>query len=152
MLGVAVIVAAVLAFHVWSDPLAYATVLLLVWAAIRFRIRGVSTAALVMAVIADWAIARMTGPLVDLGQSTSTTVLILQMFVGVSLLGLLFLAAALDERDIADAHRRGADRPVPSHVRHDPGRDGADDARRCDPRCQPCVVRDVAPAAQGAAR
>ena len=30
------------------------------------------------------------------------------MFVAVSLLGLLFLAAALDERDLADAHRRVA--------------------------------------------
>ncbi len=106
ILGAAVLVAGVLAFHVWSDPLAYASVLLLVWAAIRFRLRGVSTAALAMAAIADWSIARKTGPLIDLGHSPSATVLILQMFVAVSLLGLLFLAAALDERDLADAHRR----------------------------------------------
>jgi two-component system, cell cycle sensor histidine kinase and response regulator CckA len=106
ILGASVVVAGVLAFRVWSDPLAYAIVLLLVWAAIRFRVRGVSTAALVMAAIADWSIARGTGPLVDIGQSPRATLLILQTFVAVSLLALLFLAAALDERDFADAHRR----------------------------------------------
>jgi PAS domain S-box-containing protein len=108
VLGVGVVVAAVLAFHVWADPLAYTTVLLLVWAAIRFRLRGVSTTALVMAVIADWGVARATGPVVELGLPRDTTVLVLQMFVAVTLLGLLFLAAALDERDLADLHRRSA--------------------------------------------
>ena len=106
VLGVAVLAAGWLAFHEWDDPLAYATLLLLVWAAIRFRVRGVSTAALAVVAIADWSIARGAGPLVEIGQSTVATVLILQTFAAVSLLALLFLAAALDERDIADAHRR----------------------------------------------
>jgi PAS domain S-box-containing protein len=107
-LGAAVLVLGVLALHVWSDPLAYVSVLLLVWAAVRFRVRGVSTAALAMVLIADWAIARMTGPFVVTGQSEPTTLLVFQAFAMVTVVTLLLLAAALDERDLARAQRQVA--------------------------------------------
>ena len=126
--------------------------LLLVWAAIRFRLRGVSTAALAMAAIADWSIARMTGPLVDLGHSPSATVLILQMFVAVSLLGLLFLAAALDERDLADAHRRIATDQFRRTFDTTPVGMALTHARRRDHRSQPRPLRDAARLSQGADR
>jgi PAS domain S-box-containing protein len=105
-LAVAVIVLGVLALHVWSDPLAYSSVLLLVWAALRFRIRGLSTAALAMVLIADWAVARRTGPFFVSGQSWPTTLLVFQVFAMVSVLALLLLAAALDERDLANTQRQ----------------------------------------------
>ena len=108
VLGLAVALSAVLAFREWSDPRGYVVVLLLVWAAVRFRLPGVSTAALVMVAIADWGVARHAGPLVPAGQVTSATILQLQVFVAASVLALLLLAAALDERDVADAGRRVA--------------------------------------------
>jgi PAS domain S-box-containing protein len=108
VLAATVLAAAVLAFNVWSDPLAYGAVVLLVWAAIRFRLRGVATGALVMALVADWSITRGDGPLTDIGQSPRSTLLIFQTFAAVSFLAFLFLAAALDQRDRAAAHRRVA--------------------------------------------
>ena len=104
-LGVAVVCLGVLAFRVSSDPRSYVVVLVLVWAALRFRLRGVSTASLAMVAIADWAVARHAGPLVQPGQPIDATLLAFQAFAATGLLSLLFLAAALDERDVADARR-----------------------------------------------
>ena len=106
ILGLSIASAGVVAFRVSSDPMAYATVVLLVWAAIRFRLRGVSTAALAIAGIAEWATARGIGPLVAADQSPRASVLVLQTFVAVTVAALLFLAAALDERDLAMANRQ----------------------------------------------
>ena len=102
-LAVVVVSLAVLAFRYSSDPRGYVVVLTLVWAAIRFRLRGVSMAALAMVAIADWGVARHAGPLVGVGESAHLTLLTFQTFAVTGLLSLLFLAVALDERDTWDA-------------------------------------------------
>jgi two-component system cell cycle sensor histidine kinase/response regulator CckA len=105
ILGVAVVCLGVFAFRVSSDPRSSFVVLILIWAAIRFRLRGVSTAVLAMVAIADWAVARHAGPLVQVGESTHATLLTFQTFAAAGLLAFLVVAAALDERDMADARR-----------------------------------------------
>jgi len=106
VLGVAVCAGSILAFRVSSDPRSFVVVLVLVWAATRFRLRGVSTAALAMAAMADWSVARQVGPFgTGAGNTTATTLATFQSFAGVAVCGLFFLAAALDERDVAEAHR-----------------------------------------------
>jgi PAS domain S-box-containing protein len=105
VLGLAVVGLGILALRVSSDPRSYVVVLVLVWAAIRFRLRGVATAALALVAIGDWAVARHTGPLVHVGQSAEATILAFQAFAGTALLSLLLLAAALDERDVTEARR-----------------------------------------------
>jgi PAS domain S-box-containing protein len=107
-LASAVVGVTFLAFRLWADPLAYAAVLLLVWAALRFGVRGVAGAALAMVAIADWATARGTGPFAGAASSADERMLLLQVFVAVTALAVLSLAVALEERDVAELGRRVA--------------------------------------------
>ncbi len=109
LLGLAVIGTSVLALGRWGDPLAYSATLLLVWAALRFGARGVALSGLVMVMASDWAAARMTGPFTGISSSPESGVLVLQVFIAVTLVAMLGLALALDERDAAEANNWIAD-------------------------------------------
>src|SRR5207244_1002109 len=103
----AVVGVTILAFRLWADPLAYAAVLLLVWAALRFGVRGVAGAALAMVAIADWATARGTGPFAGAASSSDDRTLLLQVFVAGRSLAVMRLAVALEGRDLAAGRRGG---------------------------------------------
>lgn len=107
LLGCCTITAAVAVFGVSSDPRS-AVVLpaLLLWAAVRFRMRGVSSTLVAMLALADWAVARGAGPFPGITDRVPPDVLTLQALAVAALLTLLLLAAALDERDVADARRQ----------------------------------------------
>jgi PAS domain S-box-containing protein len=104
LFGVAVVLVSAFALGRWDDPLAFASVSLLAWGALRFGPRGVAIAGFVMAGVATWALARGTGPFTDL-TDPSESILVLQMFVAVTLVPMLGFAVALDERDAAEAAR-----------------------------------------------
>jgi PAS domain S-box-containing protein len=106
-LALAVVVVSAFALGRWDDPLAYSAVVLLGWAALRFGPPGVALSGLVMAGVATWAAARGTGPFTAIADPTES-VLVLQMFVAVTLVPMLGLALALDERDDAEAARWAA--------------------------------------------
>jgi PAS domain S-box-containing protein len=103
-LALAVLASSVLMVARWDDPLAYASVLVLAWAALRYGPAGVALSGLVMVGAADWAAARHTGPFTGMAGGDER-VLVLQMFIAVALLSVLALALALDERDQAEQQR-----------------------------------------------
>jgi two-component system, cell cycle sensor histidine kinase and response regulator CckA len=105
VLAVAVLASSVLMVARWDDPLAYTSVLVLGWAALRYGPAGVAIAGFVMVGAAEWAAARQTGPFTATAGGAGERVLVLQMFVAVALLSMLALALALDERDSADERR-----------------------------------------------
>ena len=72
---------------------------LLIWAALRFRLRGASAATFVISVIAIWATARGRGPFVHARLATS--LLFLQAFMAMVSITTLMLAVAAAERDRA---------------------------------------------------
>jgi PAS domain S-box-containing protein len=104
-LAAAFAAAAVLAIGHWGDPLAFVSVLLLVWAAVRFGTRAVALGGLVLVAAADWALARGSGPFASGMDSLDGAVLVLQAFFSVTMLAMLGFATALEERDGAEAQR-----------------------------------------------
>ena len=104
-LGLAVAVSAVLAIAHWGDPLAFVSVVLLVWAALRFGSRAVALAGLVLLAAADWALARGSGPFAATLDSLDGAVLVVQAFFAVTMLTMLGFSTALEERDGAEAQR-----------------------------------------------
>jgi len=86
-------------------PLQYAAFPLVVWAAMRFGQRGATTTTLVTAVIAIWSTAQGLGPFAV--ASTHENLLLLQTFMAVVAVTGLLLAAAVCERDAAEARAAG---------------------------------------------
>ncbi len=85
-------------------PLQYAAFPLVVWAAMRFGLRGAATTTLVTSAIAIWSTAQGLGPFAV--ASTHENLLLLQTFTAVVAVTGLLLAAAVCERDAAE--RRAA--------------------------------------------
>jgi PAS domain-containing protein len=104
-LALAIGAAALLVVARWDDPLAFVSVLLLLWAAARFGIRPAAAGALVLVGAADWALARGTGAFTTPPHSVDGGVLVIQAVLGVTLLAVLGFAAALTERDGAEHQR-----------------------------------------------
>ena len=85
--------------------LIYAPLPFLLWAALRFGFRGVSTAILAVVLLAIWGTAHGRGPFSS--QSPLESVLSVQLFLIVVSIPLLFLSAVLEERrKTEDALRR----------------------------------------------
>jgi len=83
----------------WDEPLLYIVIPVLVWAALRGGVTLVATAGLAMALIIDWAV--VTGRADSMFVSTvdaETALLLVQLFIAVSLLSALTLAAEVAER------------------------------------------------------
>ncbi len=72
---------------------------LLLWAALRFGLRGATTAAFAISAIAIWSTAHGHGPFVHARLATSLT--FLQVFLAIVSITALVLAAAIAERDDA---------------------------------------------------
>ena len=83
-----------------NTPCEYALLPLLLWAAFRFGMRGVSTTAAVIALLATIGTSRGSSPFV--GASTNESLLLLNSFFGVTIICALFLAGLMEERRRTD--------------------------------------------------
>jgi integral membrane sensor domain MASE1 len=92
---------------VQASPLAYLSLPLVVWAAVRFGARGAALAVLAVAAFAVWGTVRGTGPFVhaDVHQS----LLLLDVFLAVAVTTALALCAVLREREAAQAALRAGE-------------------------------------------
>ena len=78
-----------------SPALLYAPIPLLVWAALRFGLGGISTSVFVITMMAIWGTMQGRGPF--LAQSPAENALALQLFILVAAAPLMLLAAAIDD-------------------------------------------------------
>jgi PAS domain S-box-containing protein len=83
---------------------AYAPLPFLLWAAVRFGPGGASAGLLILALISTWGAIHGQGPFV--GRSITDNVLALQLFLFVTYVPLMTLAAAIRERDRAERDAR----------------------------------------------
>jgi PAS domain S-box-containing protein len=90
--------------HVQDYPLDFLCIPMLVWAAFRFGPRETATAAFVLSTLALWGTLRGLGPFVRGTQNES--LLLLQIFMGVTSVMALAFAALVAERQRAEATRR----------------------------------------------
>jgi PAS domain S-box-containing protein len=95
------------AFARTDDPVVFAGVAVVLWAALRFGPVAVAWSGIVLVGTADWAAARLVGPFADAG-SVHDAITILQAYAVITLFGMLALAFALQERDAADDARATA--------------------------------------------
>lgn len=85
-------------------PLEYLCVPFLIWAAFRFGRRKAATAICLLAAVAAWGTSHGFGPFSQASQSTS--LLLLQSFIGIMAIMTLTLAAEVTEHKRADEHAR----------------------------------------------
>ncbi|PWT89561.1 MAG: hypothetical protein C5B55_11195 [Blastocatellia bacterium] len=117
--GVLFSVLLVVSFIVFDihEPLLYSPVQLywplplLVWATIRFGLRGVSTSLFIVMILAIVGASEGTGPFV--GNDASYRALSIQAFLIVTAIPLLLLAAVIDERRLAEARNQAILRAIP---------------------------------------
>ena len=83
---------------------AYAPLPFLLWAAVRFGPGGASAGLLVLALVSTWGAIHGEGPFV--GRSITDNVLALQLFLFVTYVPLMTLAAAIRQRDRAEREAR----------------------------------------------
>ena len=88
-----------------DDVLALVVFPFVVWAAIRFRVAGAALASLLVASVAVWGTLRGFGPFVN--HSPLHNAVLLQIFIAVSALTGLVLAAVISEREDLPGARRG---------------------------------------------
>ena len=92
-------------------PLPYLTFPFLLWATVWFGPQTTSAASLLLALVAVWHTAQGHGPFVITGRSVGDHVLSAQVFLSVSIITSLLLAATLAERRRAEeAQRTSEDR------------------------------------------
>ena len=85
-------------------PLEYLCIPFLIWAAFRYGRRKAATAICVLSAIATWGTLHGFGPFSR--ESQNTSLLLLQMFMGITALTTLALAAEVTEHKRADEHVR----------------------------------------------
>ncbi len=83
-----------------GKPLAFVIIPFLIWPALRFGARGAATAVAVIAVVAVWGTTRGVGAF-SVGTSTES-LLLLGLFVGVVVVTALYIAAIVSEREQAE--------------------------------------------------
>ena len=92
-----------------SPALLYAPIPLLIWAALRFGVGGISASTLCISILAIWGTMQGRGPF--LTQTPSENALALQLFLLMAATPLLFLAVAVgDERRSTEALRDSEER------------------------------------------
>jgi PAS domain S-box-containing protein len=99
VLGAAtVLVCSVVFFR--NAPFEYGLLPLLLWAAFRFGMRGASTTAVVVALLATIGTSRGSSPFV--GATANESLLLLNSFLGVTITCALFLAGMMEQQRLAD--------------------------------------------------
>jgi PAS domain S-box-containing protein len=101
LLSVAILVTSAAIFSPWTtvrdDVLAFVVFPFIIWAALRFRVAGAAAAGLLSASFAVWGTANGFGPFVN--HSPLHNAMLLQIFVAVTSLTGLILAAVINERE-----------------------------------------------------
>ena len=101
LLSIAILVTSAAIFGPWAavrdDVLAFVVFPFVIWAAIRFRVAGAAVASLLVASVAVWGTARGFGPFVN--HAPLRNAVLLQMFIAVTSLTGLILAAVINERE-----------------------------------------------------
>lgn len=82
----------------WAPPMQHLTMPFLVWTALRFGLRGSTLAIAVYALMTLWYTAHGTGPFAATHDAVQTTVLALQVYIGLIGVMLLIGAALMTER------------------------------------------------------
>jgi PAS domain S-box-containing protein len=91
----------------WAPVLLYAPLPFLLWAAVRFGLRGTSTAILLVALLSIWDAVHGRGPFAS--SSTEQNALTIQLFLIVVSVPLLTLAAVMAERRRAETALRASE-------------------------------------------
>ena len=91
----------------WAPALLYAPLPFLLWAAVRFGLRGTSTAILGVALLSIWDAVHERGPFA--GSSTQEDALSIQLFLIVVAVPLLTLAAVMAERRRVESALRASE-------------------------------------------
>lgn len=99
VLGIMTLIACFFVFF-RNIPFEYGVLPLLLWAAFRFSMRGVSTTAAAIAVLATIGTSRGSSPFS--GETANESLLLLNSFFGVTITCALFLAGMMEERRKAD--------------------------------------------------
>jgi len=101
LLSVAILVASAAIFSPWTtvrdDVLAFVVFPFIIWSALRFRVAGAAVAGLLSASFAVWGTAHGFGPFVN--HTPLRNAVLLQVFVAVTALTGLILAAVINERE-----------------------------------------------------
>jgi len=101
LLSIAILVTSAAIFSPWTrgrdDVLAFVVFPFIIWAALRFRVAGVAVAGLLSASYAVWGTAHGFGPFVN--HTPLHNAVLLQVFVAVTALTGLILAAVINERE-----------------------------------------------------
>lgn len=101
LLSIAILVTTAAIFGPWAavrdDVMAFVVFPFVIWAAIRFRVPGAAVATLLVASVAVWGTARGFGPFVN--YTPLRNAVLLQMFIAVTSLTGLILAAVINERE-----------------------------------------------------
>ncbi len=101
LLSVAILVTSAAIFSPWTtvrdDVLAFVVFPFIIWAALRFRVAGAAVAGLLSASFAVWGTAHGFGPFVN--HTPLRNAVLLQVFVAVTALTGLILAAVINERE-----------------------------------------------------
>jgi PAS domain S-box-containing protein len=101
LLSVAILVTSAAIFSPWTtvrdDVLAFVVFPFIIWAALRFRVAGAAVASLLSTSFAVWGTAHGFGPFVN--HTPLRNAVLLQVFVAVTALTGLILAAVINERE-----------------------------------------------------
>jgi PAS domain S-box-containing protein len=101
LLSITILVTSAAIFGPWAavrdDVMAFVVFPFVIWAAIRFRVAGAAVASLLVASVAVWGTARGFGPFVN--HAPLRNAALLQMFIAVTSLTGLILAAVINERE-----------------------------------------------------
>lgn len=96
----------VLAFWPTTVPMAYLTIPLLIWMAVRYGTGAVTAAGVALALTANVMTVSGHGPWGDLGGEPRLEIAVLQLFVAVAVLSAWLLAVEIDEREHAHTTSR----------------------------------------------
>lgn len=102
------------------SPHPYMLVVLLVWAAMRFGLRGVSSALTVLGVIAVSGVLADIGPFILGGRTPTERLLMIQAYLGVSGIATLLLAASLTEARQAVQSLLASETLLRQFIKHTP--------------------------------
>ena len=102
----------------WAPVLLYAPLPFLLWAAVRFGLRGTSTSILLVALLSIWDAVHGRGPFA--GSSTEQNALSIQLFLIVVSVPLLTLAAVMAERRRAESALRASEERLAKAFRFGP--------------------------------
>jgi PAS domain S-box-containing protein len=101
LLSITILTTSAAIFGPWAavhdDVMAFVVFPFVIWAAIRFRVAGAAVASLLVASVAVWGTARGFGPFVN--HAPLRNAALLQMFIAVTSLTGLILAAVINERE-----------------------------------------------------